>query len=97
MVRFFRSAPSQSANVEADFSAFLVIAVLAVKSGTKDVKTPSIFRTMVQDATIYFLVIFTSHFVLEMTLLLARVSTLMGDVGTTLKLLQPNLQLLPAV
>jgi len=35
---------------------------------------PSILRTIVKDATVYFLVIFTSHFVLEMTLLLARVT-----------------------
>ena len=35
---------------------------------------PYILRAIVRDSTVYFLVIFTSHFVLEMTLLLARVS-----------------------
>jgi len=42
---------------------------------------PHILRTIFQDSTVYFLVIFTSHFVLEMTLLLARF----------------NIQLLPAI
>ena len=51
-----------------------MIVVLAARSRFKDLKMPSILRTIVQDATVYFLVIFTSHFVLEMTLLLARVS-----------------------
>jgi len=64
-----------------DFSAFVVIIVLAAKSGIKGFRMPGILRTIVQDATVYFLVIFTSHFVLEMTLLVAR----------------PSLQLLPAV
>lgn len=58
---------------------------------------PGILRTIVQDATVYFLVIFTSHFVLEMTLLLARVNISVTGVGTMLRFLQPNLQLLPAV
>lgn len=34
-----------------------------------------ILRAIIQDATVYFLFIFTSHFVFEMTLLFARVST----------------------
>ena len=33
-----------------------------------------LIRTIIQDATVYFLVIFTSHFMFEMTLLLVRVS-----------------------
>ena len=33
-----------------------------------------LIRTIIQDATVYFLVIFTSHFVFEMALLLVRVS-----------------------
>jgi len=80
-----------------DFLTFLVIVVLAAKSGLKDFKMPSIFRTIVQDSTVYFLVIFTSHFVLEMTLLLARVTISIVCARTMLKFLQPNLQLLPAV
>ncbi|KAF9783524.1 hypothetical protein BJ322DRAFT_1071526 [Thelephora terrestris] len=64
-----------------DLLAFLVIVVFAVKAGFMDPKFrgPRIIRAIVQDATVYFLFIFTSHFVFEMTLLFAR----------------PNLQLLP--
>ena len=41
---------------------------------------PTILRTIVHDAIVYFLVIFTPHFVLEMTLLLAEVSiSTLGD------------------
>jgi len=64
-----------------------MIVVLAAKSGLKDFKMPSILRTIVQDATVYFLVIFTSHFVLEMTLLLARVTV--SVVCTTAMLIVP--------
>lgn len=64
-----------------DFLAFLMIIFLAAKSGLKDFKMPSLLRTIVQDATVYFLVIFTSHFVLEMTLLLARVTIFVVSRG----------------
>lgn len=37
-------------------------------------KVPTIFGALVEDATLYFLVIFTSHLVLEMTILFGRVS-----------------------
>lgn len=50
-----------------------MIVVFAVKSGLIGYKMPRIFRTIIRDATVYFLVIFTSHFVFEMTLVLARV------------------------
>lgn len=93
---FARKFPSQLTHIT-DFSAFLVIIVLAAKSGIKGFRMPGILRTIVQDATIYFLVIFTSHFVLEMTLIVARVSTSIVGAGVILKFLQPNLQLLPAV
>ena len=58
-----------------DFLAFLVIVFLSKKSRGAGPKVPGILRIIVEDATRYFLVIFTSHFVLEMTLSLARVST----------------------
>ncbi|KAF9780549.1 hypothetical protein BJ322DRAFT_1112540 [Thelephora terrestris] len=64
-----------------DFLAFLVIVALAVGSTNGGFKMPHILRTIVRDSTVYFLIIFTSHLVLEMTLLLARL----------------NLQLLPAI
>jgi hypothetical protein len=60
-----------------DLLAFLVIVVFAVKAGFMNPKFrgPRIIRAIVQDATVYFLFIFTSHFVFEMTLLFARVGT----------------------
>jgi hypothetical protein len=71
---FFQTVLSSFAHGLTDFLAFLVIVTLAVKSATSDFKMPQILRAIVHDSTTYFLVIFTSHFVLEMTLLLARVS-----------------------
>jgi len=61
-----------------DFLGFLVIVFFAIKSGFISSKMPRLLRAIIQDATVYFLIIFTSHFVFEMTLLLLR----------------PNLQLL---
>ena len=69
------SHPTLLTSQSTDTSVFLVVVILAAKSGLKGYKMPRILRIIVQDATIYFLVIFTSHFVFWMTLLLARVST----------------------
>jgi len=60
-------------NMPTDALAFLVIVILAVRSRFKG-KMSRILRKIVQDTTLYFFVIFTSHFVLVMTLLLERVS-----------------------
>ena len=57
-----------------DSLAFLMIIFLARRSRVGGFEVTGIFRTIVEDATLYFLVIFTSHFVLEMTLTLGRVS-----------------------
>ena len=57
-----------------DLLAFLLIVFLAMNSEARGFKIPSILRTIAEDSTRYFLVIFTSHFVLEMTLNLGRVS-----------------------
>jgi len=57
-----------------DFLAFSLIIFLAAKSEVSRLGVPNILRTIAEDATRYFLVIFSSHFVLEMTLSLARVS-----------------------
>lgn len=93
----FQKSSISIRSITTDISAFLVIIILAAKSGIRGFRMPGILRTIVQDATVYFLVIFTSHFVLEMTLLLARVNISVTGVGTMLRFLQPNLQLLPAV
>ena len=56
-----------------DLLAFSVILYLASRSANRMYGIPSLLRTIVRDATIYFLVIFTSHLVLVITLLFARV------------------------
>ena len=81
----------------ADFLAFSVIVFLVVRSNARKVPLSRLFKIIVQDATYYFLIIFSSHLVLEFTIFLARVSGVvvisylcgLGD-------LQPSLQLLPA-
>lgn len=45
----------------------------------KGFKMPRFLRTMVEGSVVYFLLIFTSHFVLEMSLLFLRVSVLIVD------------------
>ena len=57
-----------------DFLAFVLIILLAVWSKAGGLEIPMILRAIAKDATRYFLVIFTSHFVLVMTLNLGRVS-----------------------
>ena len=47
-----------------DLLAFSVIVFLAVRSNITKVPIPRLFKTIAQDATYYFLVIFTSHLVL---------------------------------
>jgi len=58
-----------------DVLAFSVIVFLVVRSNVKKVPIPGLLKTIVQDATYYFLVIFTSHFTLVMFLVFASVST----------------------
>ena len=59
----------------ADLLAFSVIVYLVVRSNVTKIPIPSLLKTIVRDATCYFLVIFTSHFVFVMFLLFANVST----------------------
>ena len=49
-----------------DLLAFSVIVYLVVRSNLYRVPIPSLLKTIAQDATYYFLIIFTSHFVLVM-------------------------------
>jgi len=58
----------------ADFLAFSVIVYLVVRSNVTKMPIPSLLKTIVRDATCYFLVIFTSHFVFVMFLFFASVS-----------------------
>ena len=57
-----------------DFLAFSLMMFLALRWGVGKLRIPTIMGTIAEDSLRYFLVIFTSHFVLEMTLLLGRVS-----------------------
>ncbi|KAF9790805.1 hypothetical protein BJ322DRAFT_1170204 [Thelephora terrestris] len=57
-----------------DLLAFSLTIMLARRSMTSGLRIPTILNVIAEDATRYFLVIFTSHFVLEMTLNLGRES-----------------------
>jgi hypothetical protein len=60
-----------------DSTAFAVIIGFGLKTGLNAnavaVSRPSIVKTIVQDATIYFFIIFSSHLVFLLTLIFARV------------------------
>ena len=63
-------------NVHAsDSLAFLLIMLLAARSRRRGLKVQSIMETIATDAMRYFLVIFSAHFVLVMTLNLGPVRT----------------------
>ncbi|KAF9644220.1 hypothetical protein BDM02DRAFT_3122279 [Thelephora ganbajun] len=55
-----------------DFLAFSLIIYLVARSNVYKSPIPSLLWTIAQDATLYFMFIFTSHLVLELTLLFAR-------------------------
>ena len=60
-------------NYPPDFLAFSVVVYLVVRSNIYKVPIPGLLRTIAQDATYYFLVIFTSHLLLVLFLLFASV------------------------
>lgn len=64
---------------------FSVIVFVSFKTGLSlQDGRPSILRTIVQDSTVYFLVIFSSHLVSLVTLLVTRVrSTILMAISTT--------------
>ena len=57
-----------------DLLAFSLITFLAAKSRAPNLRGPTLLGNIAEDATWYFLVIFSAHFVLEMTLTVGRVS-----------------------
>ena len=59
-----------------DGLVFSVIVYLMVRSNVHKIPIPSILKTIAQDATYYFLVIFASHLLLMFQLWTASVSTL---------------------
>lgn len=66
-----------------DSLAFSMILFFTAQSDRKipGLKVPTIAATIMEDATLYFLVIFTSHFVLEMTILFGRVNLTLSFSG----------------
>jgi len=60
-----------------DLLAFLIILHLASRWTIRRFDIPGLLGTILRDATKYFLVIFTAHFVFVMTLIFARVSSIM--------------------
>ena len=71
----FCLARESGTNYLIDLLAFLFIIYLAWNSGSHSSGLPSLLKVMAEDATLYFLVIFTSHLVLELTLIFGSVST----------------------
>ena len=69
-----------------DLLTFSVIVYLVVRSNVSKIPIPRLLRTIVQDATYYFLVIFTSHLVLVLFLSLARVRILLQSSILSLQL-----------
>lgn len=59
-----------------DFLAFSLIIFLAMRSRIPGLRVPNILDIIAKDATRYFLVIFTSHLVFELTLSFGRVSAI---------------------
>ena len=81
-----------------DSLAFLLIIYLAITARKSGIKIPMILETIAKDSTRYFLVIFSAHLALEMTLNLGRVSatgTLSGLPPKMSNVPQENIQLLP--
>jgi len=71
----FRLVGETGTDYLTDSLAFGIIIYLALKSGTYRSKLPSLLKVMAGDAMFYFLVIFTSHLLLEMTLIFGTVRT----------------------
>jgi len=65
-----------------DLFTFLVIVYAALRNNMYQFKILRLFRTIVQDATYYFLIIFTSHLLFEFILVFAtRVVSLLPSIG----------------
>ena len=67
-----------------DFLAFSLVVYVAKTPQPHGLKIPKILLTIVGDSAKYFLVIFSSHFALELTLTLGRVSLIVSDPHSNL-------------
>ena len=72
---YFHLAGDTHADDLIDFLAFSLVVYLALQwKNSRQLQAPgSLFRIVAQDATLYFLVIFTSHLTLEMTIIFGGV------------------------
>jgi len=78
-----------------DSLAFMVIVGLAIKATFGTLRVLDILRMVVRDALVCFVAIFTSHFVLVVTLSHARASaTVTSVIGAFLKPQRLSIQLL---
>ena len=66
---------------KSDFLAFTMVVFLVTRLKARGIKIQSLMETIAADAVLYFMVIFTSHFVLAMTLYFARVSAITSLSG----------------
>ena len=66
-----------------DTLAFSLILFVAARSKVMKARIPSVLGTMAQDAALYFVLIFSSHFTLVMTMTLGRVSATVPPLPTT--------------
>ena len=94
----FRLAGETHTNCLTDLLAFSLIVYFAARSNMIGSGIPTLLGIIVKDATVYFLFIFTSHLVLELTLVLGRVGIYSRRLvlSSFLRPLQPTIQLLPA-
>ena len=68
--------PSSTRGSHLDSMMFCVIVFVSIRTGISlPGGQPSIFRTIVKDSTVYFLVIFSSHLLSLIMLLVTRVSS----------------------
>ena len=93
----FRLEGDTRPDLPTDLTAFSFIVYLVFRSNRYQRRMP-LLKTIAQDATFYFLIIFTSHLALELTLFAARVRMLsyIPSLCGLLRDLQPTLQLVPA-
>lgn len=79
-----------------DILMFLVVVSLVVSRALNGFKMSHILRTIVQDTSLYFLMIFTSHVVFEISLLLVRPSLrLLPGLGSYVCVLTTSTGCLP--
>ena len=76
-----RDSGSLTDKITSDFLVFSLIILFARKSRVPGLRFSSLLDTIAEDATWYFLVIFTSHLVFMITLSLGRVSLIMSLPG----------------